>query len=412
VKGEGAFFQRHDHPSCPPLVDVETDGKVDRRRPDHKCQGTWAAQIDMGWVTYGTDEHGRPVRRRLRPTVTAKSRTALSEKLKKKRRELDVGVLADNTTVEQWLNHWLDTIATKRVRPRTLVGYRGYVNTWLIPHLGRHRLEKLKPDHVRALYAAMEAAGRSDSTRRQAHAILRRALVVAEREGRIVRNPAALVDPPPVGTNHHTPLTLTEARLVLAALDTEPAPMAARWLCALLEGMRQGECLGLRWEDVDVPNRRIWITQELYRITGQGLVEADPKSRTSTRAIPMLEPVAFLLEGMPRRGEYVFYGRATDGRKDWGNWKDLLVKAGVCSADMAQGEMPALHAARGTTASLLSEAGVPDKITSEILGHSSIQITQQAYIHGNEDAHRKAMNALGAFVAPPPDGGVPTPPVA
>ena len=82
--------------------------------------------------------------------------------------------------IGDWSTSTLDNVAALKVRERTLVGYRGYVKTWLIPHLGRHRLDKLKPDHVRALYAAMEADGKSDATRRQAHAILRRALVVAE----------------------------------------------------------------------------------------------------------------------------------------------------------------------------------------------------------------------------------------
>jgi integrase len=114
----------------------------------------------------------------------------------------------------------------------------------------------------------------------------------------------------------------------------------------------------------------------------------------------MLEPVAFLLEYMDRDGQYVFYGKAMDGRRDWANWKALLVKAGVRPPDMVLGDMPALHAARGTTASLLDEAGVSDKVISEILGHASVQITRTAYIHGNQDRHRQAMAALEAFVAP------------
>jgi len=366
------------------------DGSVFQR-----ADGYWCGQINLGWIT-------RPdgTRRRRRKTVTATTRKDVLAKLRKAQREVDAGVLSDDATVESWLTYWLDEVAAKRVRERTLVGYRGYVKTWLIPHLGRHRLDKLRPDHVRALYAAMEEAGLSDATRRQAHAILRRALVVAERDGRIMRNPAAQVDPPPVGQNHHVPLTLAQARQVLAVLPDEPPNMAARWLCALLQGMRQGECLGLRWEDVDLANRRIHITQELYRITGKGLKEADPKSRTSTRAIPMLEPVAFLLEALPQTEGYVFYGKAMDGRRDWAAWKALLVKAGVCPPDMALGDMPALHAARGTTASLLDAAGVSDKVVSEILGHSSVQITRTAYIHGNEERHRQAMQALEAFVSP------------
>ena len=381
VKGEGSIYQRHDHPTCPP----ESESG---ERPEHSCRGTWVGQLDLGHVGG----------KRVRPTVTARTRTELSKKLADKRRQIDKGVFADDGTVEAWLNHWLDTIASERVRPRTLQGYRGYVRTWLIPHLGRHRLDKLKPDHVRALYRAMEEAGLSDATRRQAHAILRRALVVAERDGRIMRNPAAVVDPPPVGKVHHVPLTLAQARQVLSALDGDP--LAARWACALLQGLRQGECLGLRWANVDIEGRRIHIREELVRITGQGMVLTDPKSDTSKRSIPMLEPVALLLDAMPRTGEFVFYGKPTDSRKDWGLWKALLVRAGVCTPDMAEGDMPALHAARGTTASLLHEAGVPDKIIAEILGHSSVQITRQAYIHGNEDTHRKAMAALEAFVSP------------
>lgn len=368
------------------------DGSVYQR-----ADGLWVGQIQIGARVPRPDG----TQRRKRKTVTAKTRKAVLEKMRKVRAEVDAGVFTDDGTVEDWLNHWLDNIACKRVRERTIVGYRGYINHWLIPHLGRHRLDKLKPDHIRAMYAAMEADGKSDATRRQAHAILRRALVVAERDGRILRNPAAQVDPPPVGKNHHQPLTLEQARQIMAVMGDLPANEAARWLCALLEGMRQGEALGLRWEDVDIPNRRIWVMQELYRVTGRGLVEADPKSRTSTRAIPMLEPVAFLFEAMDRVGDYVFYGKAMDPRRDWAAWKALLVRAGVCGADMKLGDMPALHSARGTTASLLDEAGVSEKVISEILGHSQVQITRTAYIHGNEERHRQAMKALETFVSPP-----------
>lgn len=368
------------------------DGTVHQR-----ADGYWVGQINLGWRT-----NPDGTRTRKRKTVTATTRRECLERMRKAQREVDAGVLTQTMTVAQWLTYWLDHVAAKTVRERTLQGYRGYVSTWLTPHLGHHRLDKLRPEHVRDLYALMEAQGKSDSTRRQAHAILRRALVVAEREQRIMRNPAALVDPPPVGQKHHTPLTLEEARKALATLGliTEQG-VAARFACALLEGMRQGECLGLRWEDVDIPNRRIHIRGELVRIKGEGMKWTPPKSATSLRSIPMLEPVAFLLEGTERRGEFVFYGGREDSRKDWMRWKALLIQSGVCPPDMALGDMPALHAARGTTASLLHEAGVPDVLIAEILGHSSVQITRQAYIHGNEDRHRQAMAALEAFVKPP-----------
>jgi integrase len=100
----------------------------------------------------------------------------------------------------------------------------------------------------------------------------------------------------------------------------------------------------------------------------------------------------------------VFYGKAQDPRADWGAWKALLVRAGVCDANVPLGEMPALHAARTTTGSLLDEAGVSDKIIAEILGHSQVQITRRAYIHGNEDRHRAGLGALAELVADRAEG--------
>jgi integrase len=368
TKGEGSIFQRAD--------------------------GMWVGRIDLGWIGG----------RRVRKQVTAKTKRELTPKFRKLQRDVEGGVMSDAMTVEQWLRYWFEKVAPARCKQRTLDGYRTYLEQYLIPQLGKHRLDKLNPSHVRALYAWMNERGLSKTTQRQAHAILRRALVVAEREGKVARNAAALVDPPEIVENHHKPLTVAEARKVLRALDGDP--LAARWICALLLGMRQGECLGLRWEDVDFDGGRLYVRNELVRIRSGGLVMTDPKSRSSKRPIPFgaVAPAAVALERTERRGEFVFYGKAQDPRADWGAWKALLVRAGVCDATVPLGEMPALHAARTTTGSLLDEAGVSDKIIAEILGHSQVQITRRAYIHGNEDRHRAGLGALAELVADRAEG--------
>lgn len=365
TKGEGGIFQR-------------------------SSDGMW-----VGRVTYHKP-NGEPARKQ----VTAKTKRELTPKFRTLQRQVEAGVLTDSMTVTTWLEYWFEKVAPGRCRQRTLDGYRTYLDQYLIPHLGKHRLDKLTPAHVRAMHAAMKDAGLADSTRRQAHAILRRALVVAERDGKVARNVAALVDPPPVGTKHHEPLTLDQARKVLGALEGDP--LAARWVCALLLGMRQGECLGLRWEDVDFDAGRLTIRNELIRHRGKGLQLTDPKSQTSKRSIPFgdVPPAAFALGQVEHRGEFVFYGGKEDPKRDWLAWKALLVKAGVCDKDAALGSMPALHAARGTTASLLDMAGVSDKVIAEILGHSSVQITRTAYIHGNEDRHRAGLGAMAALLLP------------
>lgn len=362
TRGEGSIFQRAD--------------------------GMW-----VGRVTFRL-ANGVPARKQ----VTAKTKRELMPKFRKLQRDVEEGILTDSMTVEAWLTYWIEKVAPARCKQRTLDGYRTYLDQYLIPQLGRHRLDKLNPAHVRALYAWMDERGLSKTTQRQAHAILRRALVVAQREGRTSRNAAALVDPPEVVENHHKPLTVAEARKVLRVLDGDP--LAGRWVCALLLGMRQGECLGLRWEDIDFDNGRLYVRNELVRIRGEGLVMTDPKSRTSKRPIPFgaVPPAVLALERTEHRGEFVFYGKRQDPRADWESWKHLLVKAGVCKSDAAMGDMPALHAARTTTGSLLDEAGVSDKIIAEILGHSQVQITRKAYIHGNEDRHRAGLGAMSALL--------------
>lgn len=340
----------------------------------------WVGVVDLGWV------NGK----RVRKTVSAKTLKELRPKFAKLKREVEAGVLRDQTTVAEWMDHWLTEVATERNRPSTLRTYRTYINAWIVPHLGKRRLDRLRPDHLRGLYAAMKEAGRSDATRRQVHAILRRALTVAERDGRITMNPATKVDAPPVGKGSHGKLTLAEAKAVLSFMD-HPDVWASRWIAALLAGLRQGEALGLMWERVDFDRGVILVEQAAQRIQRQGVQIVPLKSDASYRAVPMLEPVAQSLWRERQDTGFVWGGdKPLDPRRDWQNWTDLLKLAGVPHVP--------LHAARATTASLLSDAGVPAKIISEIIGHSQVTVTEKHYIHGDGAIQRTAMDKLNGLV--------------
>lgn len=355
TRGEGSIYQR------------ESDGR-------------WIGVVDLGWVGG----------RRLRRTVSARTLRELRPKFNALKQQINQGVLPDAATLEQWMAHWMEHVASKKLRQSTMRTYQGYIDGWIVPHLGKRRLDRLRPDHVRALYAEMERQGKSDATRRQVHAILRRALVVAERDGRIASNPAAKVEPPPVGKGSHGKFTLLEARQILARLD-DPGVSASRWACALLAGLRQGEALGLRWEQVDFANGLLHIETAVQRIPKQGLQVVELKSKASRRAVPMLPPVAEALRAEPSREGFVWGGdRPVDPRRDWQAWRDLL--------DRAEVPRRPLHAARATTASLLMEAGVPDKIIAEILGHSQVIITREKYLHGDSSMHRAAMESLNKML--------------
>lgn len=366
----------HDGSSLVASRRVRGEGSIYQRESD----GRWVGVVDLGWVG------GKRVRR----TVTAPTLRELRPKFKALKQQVESGVLPDDATVEQWMKSWMETVAGEKNRPSTLRAYQNYIDNWIIPHLGKYRLDRLRPEHLRTLYALMKSEGKSDATRRQVHSIIRRALSVAEKDGRIASNPATKVDAPAVGQGSHGKLTLAEAHKVLACLDAEGV-RASRWVCALLAGLRQGEALGLMWEDVDLANRRILIRQAAQQIKGQGVQIVGLKSKASHRWVPMVMPVHEALSREPSREGFVWGGeRPASPRRDYQAWVDLLALADVPRRP--------LHAARATCGSLLLEAGVPDTIIAEILGHSNVKVTRDHYLHGDDAMRRDAMARLDALL--------------
>ena len=305
-------------------------------------------------------------------------------------------------TVAQWLTHYVEAIAAPKLRPSTLARYRLVVRQ-LEPHLGHHRLARLQPEHVEAAYKAMLAGGGlAPASVLYAHRVLSRALKVAMQRGRVARNVCGLVDSPSVPRHEIRPLRATEARAVLDA--AEDGRNAARWSVALALGLRQGEALGLSWEDLDLDEGTLTVRRALQRQTGRGLVLVEPKSRAGHRTISLPEQLITSLRAHRaeqaaerlRAGNVwedhglVFVqptGKPIDPRADYGAWKQLLVDAGVRDAR--------LHDARHTAATLLLSQGVPARVAMEILGHSQISLTLGTYSHVVPELQRDAAEKVG-----------------
>jgi len=358
-QGQGGLYQRHDHATCPPL----SDGA----RPAHRCRGRWVGTVDA--IIDG---------KRRRKTVYGRTQKAAQVALAKALRAKEDGTLIlTTTTVEQWLNHWLEHVAGPRLKPQTVRGYRGYLDHELIPALGRKRLTDVRPEHIRKLHADMRARGLSEATVRQAHAILRRALRDAMNDDKIPNNPAARVDAPKTKKNRRRSFTVDQAREVLRTAGDDP-----RWWLALFYGMRQGEVLGLDWVDVDFDRHTLTIRQTRQTGLDGKAFMGTPKSEASERSLPLLPQVEVrlrlrhLAEGEPLTG-LVFHnsGRPIQPKRDWIAWRALIDR--TTQAPLAPLPYIALHAARNTAASLLEAAGVPERVVAQILGHSQVQITHR-----------------------------------
>src|SRR3954468_14511704 len=236
-----------------------------------------------GFVSMGKKENGRRDRRHVsgakRADVVAKVRA-----IEGKRDSGIVEAAGRAPTVSEWLDHWLDNIAARKVRARTLESYRSTVRLHLRPGIGHHRLDRLQPEHLERLYAALAKKGLSPAPILRAHRVLSRALRVATQRGKLARNVATLVDPPAVKRPQTAlPLSAQEARQVMAAAQARRN--AARWTVALAVGLRQSEALALRWSDVDLDKGPLGVRRRLHRVSGHGLVYEEPKADRSRRTL-------------------------------------------------------------------------------------------------------------------------------
>ena len=163
--------------------------------------------------------------------------------------------------MEQWLTHWVTTIAPANVRPSTLRGYESTIRKHHIPHIGKRRLDKLTTDDVRFLHSQMEQGGSKPSTVLRAHTILSKALKDAVREGAVGFNICDRMDRPKSRTEPRGAFSEAEANAVLTTAQGDGIHWYSRWLAALKLGARQGELLGLEWDRVDLQLSLIHISE-------------------------------------------------------------------------------------------------------------------------------------------------------
>lgn len=376
-----------------------------------------------GRVTVGVRDDGRPDRRHVmgtRADVTRKVRT-----LEKDRDAGAVRKAGRTWTVEQWLTHWLDNIAAPFVRENTIAGYRVAVNVHLVPGLGKHRLDRLEPEHLEKLYVRMMKNGSAPATAHQAHRTLRTALNEAVRRGHLARNPATLAKAPRLPETEVEPYTVDEIRLLLkTAMEGRNG---ARWAVALALGLRQGEALGLRWEDVDLDAGTLSVRRGRLRPRwehGCGgtcgrkfgghcpdrvalrAETSDTKSRAGRRRIGLPDQLVELLrthhteQDREREtaaqlwtdGGWVFAtptGGPLNPRTDWTDWKKLLTRAGVRDGR--------LHDARHTAATVLLLLGVPERAVMGVMGWSNTAMAAR-YQHVTAAVQRDIAGRVGGLI--------------
>ena len=317
-----------------------------------------------------------------------------------------IGPAASPIAVGELLDRWLDEAVALTVRPRTLASYRYVVRVHLRPALGDIPLAELTAQDVQALLNRKATAGLAPRTVGYLRGVLRQALGFAERTDLVGRNVARLARPPRVPRRQVSPLTLEQARAFRVAVAGDR--LEAMYLVAVGCGLRQGEILGLRWDDVDLERRTLSVRFALARVDGE-LRLVEPKSATSRRTVPMPAFVADALaahrvrqatEALPRRpappdpfADLVFMttlGTPLDGISVTRRFQRVLKGAGL--------PRQRFHDLRHAAASYMLAAGVPARVVMETLGHSEISLTLNTYSHVLPGLGRDAADRMDAFL--------------
>lgn len=355
--------------------------------------GLWTSSISLGYGPNG---------KRRRKSYYGKTRREVADRLKAAMHDHGQGLPIDakRQTVKQFLEHWLENAVKPTIRPSTFSNYSSHVRVHLVPALGHVQLGELTPQDIHTFLNDELTSGLSPHTTSDIYHVLRRALGQAVRWGLLARNVAALVDPPRFEKTEMRYLTTSEALSLLEAVKGER--MEAFYSVAVALGLRRGEALGLRWEDVDFDAGVLYVRRSLQRI-GKSLQFTEPKTATSRRQINLPKATVTALRAHRVRQ---LEGRVYVGSKWQDN--DLVFCTGIGTPyepnnirrhflrmlEQAGLQPMRVHDLRHTAASLMLAQGIPPKVISEILGHSRISITLDTYSHLMEPMRREAADKM------------------
>ena len=336
--------------------------------------------------------------------VTGKTREETRKKLAKAMADRDGGLAFDagTLTVGEYVERWLKDSVQGTIRQSTYDVYGYMVHPHIVPGLGRLKLKSLNPAHVRAFYRDRLDTGLSPATVHKMHVVLHKALDGAVSDGLIPRNAAKGVKVPQAGSRKEIrPLTSQQARDLFDAARGDR--LEALYVLAIATGLRQGELLALKWEDVELEEAVLRVRRTLTRSGGKVEVgpPKTPNSRRSvgltSRAVEALRAhLARQLAEMEEMGSLYRPGGLVFANEIGGiiNPSNLRNRHLVRLLERAKLPKVRFHDLRHTCATLLLTKNVNPKIVSEMLGHSSISVTLDTYSHVLPTMRANAVRAL------------------
>ncbi len=348
------------------------DGSIYKRASD----GRWVCSLDLGWhlgkrnrpTEYFDTE--REAKARLREMIRARDRNAT--------------VRPAHTTLKDFIAIWLEQVVKPNRATNTYSYYEALTRLYILPKLGRTPLGKLSATDIREWQAALLDEGVTGKNVKLANYALRTILRQAIKEELIETNAALLVDPPRTERFEARPLEEDEVVTFLKAIQGKRHELV--FLTAIGTGLRIGELLGLRWEDIDTERRFIHVRGALHRVVGGQLQYKSTKNVTSKATIAIPRFVADALHAHKKSyleaedkpaSNFVFATNRTGAPP----YPTTILRALREITEATKLPPIRFHDLRHTYGSMLLDMDVDLKAVSDMLRHRDIATTANTYGH-------------------------------
>lgn len=310
----------------------------------------------------------------------------------------------ENVTISELIYKWLFQIKLNELKPSSFQSYEGiYRNYIKESDIASLKVYKTKSIHIQEYYNKL-GKDKTFSQIKKLNKLLKQFFFYAEKEGYILKNPCNNVTIPnqieQKKAKQETIEYFNESEIKQLKKAFKGNKFQTLILTALGTGLRQGELLALRWENVDLDNKLIYVKESIkkvYVFDSDGnkelkTITQTPKSNTSIRTVDLPNKIVTLLAAIPHNSNYVFAdenGNPYSVKTLFGNWKKVLTENNI--------SYKKFHSLRHTYATMLLSNGVDLKTVQDLMGHSDITITQ-IYLHVLPKNKIKAVNKINKLL--------------